>query len=356
MSDTPSRDDSAGIDDLIGSGMHGQPAEPRPRRKRRGLRIALVSLASLVVLLGGVVAGGFVLVNNLASSVHRIPGVFTKLDAAVAPEGGPPGHALTVLITGSDTVAHSGHVQSGLYAILRINAAHTAGSVVNIPPNSVVNIPGHGRHLLQNAMPMGGPPLLIATVEKLTHVRINHYGVIAFPHVTSVVNALNGVNVDLPHAVTSFGHTFHAGINHLNGTTALYYARQHYSVPNSEELRVLRQSSLIRAILKKIANHNLLSNPLTAYRVIHAFTQALSVDSNFTNRELESLALALRHLGSNAGTFVTAPTHGSAIVDGQSAVFLKHRESRKLWKAISTDSVAAFAKRYPATVTPSAPR
>ena len=42
---------------------------------------------------------------------------------------------------------------------------------------------------------------------------------------------------------------FHIGVNHLNGVTALEYARQ----PSlSEEGRVLRQQSLMRAVIHKL--------------------------------------------------------------------------------------------------------
>ncbi len=49
--------------------------------------------------------------------------------------------------------------------------------------------------------------------------------------------------------------------------------------------------------------------------------------------------------------YVTAPVHVRA---GQ--VHLDARIARQLWAAIRQDSISAFAKRYPFTVTPAAPR
>ena len=57
----------------------GQPRGRRPARPRRGLRIALVSLASFVVLLGAAAVGGYAYVNHLAGSIPRIPVKFAKL-------------------------------------------------------------------------------------------------------------------------------------------------------------------------------------------------------------------------------------------------------------------------------------
>jgi LCP family protein required for cell wall assembly len=225
--------------------------------------------------------------------------------------------------------------------------------VVNLPADAVVRIPGPGRMELSDALKLGGPSLLVKTVEDLTNVRINNYSVINFAGVQSVVAALGGVDVDVPFTMSSEGITFPKGINHLSATDVLPYVRQaDVSEIGREEL----QSGLIRAILDEIAHRRLFSHVDTDLRVLHAITHALSVDSSMSNSELESLALRLSYLKGRDGTFVTAPTtNGSPLSGGDGAVYLNKAISDQLWKAIRNDSVAAFARRYPSTVTPSAP-
>jgi LCP family protein required for cell wall assembly len=354
MSDIPTWNGPGDRGDSVGPDPAASVPEERPtRRKRRGLRIALVTMASFVVLIGAVAAGGYAYVNHLAGSIQRIPVKFVKLDAASQPVAGKGRGAMTVLITGKG-IGPTGAMSvpedsiSGLIMLLHINANHQAGGVVSIPPQTIVRIPGHGRTKIQDALTFGGPSLLVQTVENLTHDQINHYARIDFRHVDKVVNVIGGVNVTLPERTTSFGHVFHVGTNHLNGLTALYYARQ----PSlTEEGRVLRQQSLIRAVLHKLANRHMLTNPVTMYRVLHALIGMLTVDSDFTNSGLEHLATELGGLNGHKGTFVTAPTREVA---GQ--VHLRSRIARHLWVAIRQDSLAAFAKKYPFTVTPSAPR
>jgi LCP family protein required for cell wall assembly len=355
MSDVPSREDPADLDNSADPGSTLSPGHHRPTmHRRRGLRITLVSLASFVLLIGAVVGGGYAFVNHMVGSVQRIPVNFAKLDAASLPAGSSHhGGAMTVLITGKGIGPTGGgsvseRSSSGLIMLLHINADHQAGGVVSIPPDAIVRIPGHGRAPINQALVFGGPSLLVQTVEQLTHVQIDHYARIDFAHVDNVVNVVGGVNVILPETTTSFGHTFHVGVNHLNGLTALYYARQ----PSlTEEGRVLRQQSLIRAVLHKLADKHLLTNPITMYHVLKALIGMLTVDSNFSNSELESLATELGGLNSGAGTFVTAPEH---MIGGQD--YLDRVISRQLWAAIRHDSIAAFAKKYPFTVTPVAPR
>jgi LCP family protein required for cell wall assembly len=352
MSDMPSQRDSAGLgNSLIPSGAGSRPQEPAGRPKRRGMRIVLISLTSLVVLIGAVAVGGYAYLNHLAGSIPRVPVQFTRLEAAGKPVGGAPSGGMTVLITGAGfgpTGSSDPTGASGLIMLLHIDADGQAGGVVSIPPQVIVSVPGHGRTEIENALVYGGPSLLVQTVEDLTHLQIDHYARIDFAHVANTVDVIGGVNVTLPETTTSFGHTFQAGINHLDGLTALYYARQ----PSlTEEGRVLRQQSLIRAVLRKLASHHLLTNPLTMYRVLHALIGMLTVDGDFTNGELAHLASELGGLSGHDGTFVTAPVHRVA-----GTVRLDRAVSYRLWLAVAQDAIAEFAQQYPFTVTPAAPR
>jgi LCP family protein required for cell wall assembly len=349
MSDMLSRNiPDDGISIGPGHSVGSEPEQP-VRRKRRGLRIALVTMASFVVLVGAVAAGGYAYLNHLAGSVQRIPVKFVKLDAAT---GSSYGGAMTVLITGKQVGptgvrSESEDSPSGLIELLHVNATGYSGGVVSIPPQAIVEVPGHGRTEIENALKFGGPDLLVRTVENLTHVQINHYARIDFSHVDRTVNALGGVNVIVPDVTSSFGHKFHLGVNHLNGLEALDYARE---PALSEEGRVLRQESLMRAVIRKIEFRHLLTNPVTMYRVLHALISMLTVDSNFTTSQLEHLAKEVRHL-TGSTDYVTAPVH---MRNGQ--VRLDRAITRKLWAAIRQDSISAFARRYPSTITPSAPR
>ena len=319
----------------------------KPIRRKRGLRIALLSFASVIVLLGAVVAGGYAYVNHAASSIQRIPVKFTTLHAAGSAGG------MTILLTSEERRSGSvnstgGPDLSGLIMLLHINANQKAGGVVSIPPQTQVQVPGRGKTELWNALNIGGPSLLVQTVQSLTGVPINHYARIDFSHAAAVINALGGVTVTVPQTTQASGHVFRAGANQLNGTTAVSYTRQSSL---TEQQRVLRQQNLMRAMLTKMARQHLLTNPVTAVRLLNAITKALTVDSNFSNSQIEKLATKLGTLGASSSTFVTAPV---SIAGG--TVTLNKPVASQLWKAINHDSLAAFAKQHPSTVTPAAPR
>src|SRR6266516_1974896 len=329
MSETPSQQTPVVPAEQAVPNRPAGSATIRPaRRKGRARRIALIAVASLVAVVGVVALGGFLAVRHLEGNIHRIPNVFTRLTAVTAPVmPSATRHSMTILLTGSDTMpAHRGgrgvlgsstapQEPSALISLVHINASKKAGAIVNIPANVVVHIPGHGRGPMSSSLGIGGPSLLIATLQRLTGVRIDHYTVVNVAGLASALGPLGGVDVTLPARAVSNGVVFHAGVNHLTSATALDYAEQ---ASLSEQGHALRQQALLRAIL----------------------------DSNFSNSELQSLATHLNLVGASAGTFVTAPVHHN---------HLSEPVNSQLWNAIRNDAVAAFARQHPAAVTAAAP-
>jgi anionic cell wall polymer biosynthesis LytR-Cps2A-Psr (LCP) family protein len=117
---------------------------------------------------------------------------------------------------------------------------------------------------------------------------------------------VGAVKVTLPETTKAFGYTFPAGVNHLDGLTAVYYARQSSL---TEKGRVLRQQSLFRVVAYRLANAHLLTNPITMYRIIDGSSSSLTVDAAFTNSDVVKCANQFRPMNSRSGVFLMAPTY-----------------------------------------------
>ena len=98
---------------------------------------------------------------------------------------------------------------------------------MSIPRDTWVDIPDRRANRIATAYSAGGPSLLIRTVEGLTDLRIDHFAVIDFAGFRSMVDAVGGIDVDVPAPVGAFGR----GVNHMDGAQALAYVRDPSGLP-----------------------------------------------------------------------------------------------------------------------------
>jgi polyisoprenyl-teichoic acid--peptidoglycan teichoic acid transferase len=323
----------------------GNHQEKPARRRHRPWRVALVTFGALAGLVVVAALGSYAYVNHTVSSIQRLR--VTNLVAASSSSLDGETFVVTAYPQGPTGTTSQQAAQSelsNLVVLLHTNANGKGGGAVSMPGNVIVDVPGAGREPLWDTMTKSGPSLLVRTITQLTGLPVNHYARLDFTHIANLVDAVGGVDVTLPAATKGFGYTFVKGVNHLTGVTAIYYARD---PAVTSQQRLLRQENLMRAVMSKIANDHLLINPITAVHVLKAITSSLAVDSNFTNSDIESLARQFGKLTADAATFVTVPT--KAVSGGR---VLNTPLADQLWTAVKHDSIAAFAKKYPSTVTP----
>ncbi|MEX1045909.1 MAG: LCP family protein [Actinomycetota bacterium] len=138
--------------------------------------------------------------------------------------------------------------------LIGINPAKKQASIVGFPRDSYVEIPGHGRSKINNAMAFGGPSLAVETVEHLTGIRINYYAVTTFEGFKTIVSGLKGLPVKIPYTIND--KSSHArlkkGLQTLTGKEALAFARSRYDVPNGDFSRSENQGIILMAFLDKL--------------------------------------------------------------------------------------------------------
>jgi LCP family protein required for cell wall assembly len=329
-----------------GSSGGSSEGAPPPRRKRRSARVVLISLGSVLALAVAAVVGILLYVNNEVSSIPRV-----HVGGLTPSNSSKETFLITTQQVGATALTSAGepaaaHTESDLVMLLHINADGATGGAVTIPGSVSVSVPGHGTQPLWDALMEGGPTLLVETVTQLTGIPINHYARIDFNHITNLIDAVGGLDVDVPVASAAYGYNFTKGINYLNGVTAIYYARD----PKiSDQDRLLRQENLVRVLLAKIASDHLLTSPVTAVHVLSSIKSMLTVDSNLSNTQVASLATRFGNKDAGSAVYVTAATQ---TVGGQQV--LDTAIDDQLWTAVGSDSLVTFAQRYPSTVTPEA--
>ncbi|MCA1843445.1 MAG: LCP family protein [Actinobacteria bacterium] len=164
-----------------------------------------------------------------------------------------PGQPVFVLALGTDGRAGLGGDRSDAIHLIGVNPALGAATILNIPRDTYVPIPGHGRDKINSAYQYGGPSLTAETVEGLTGVHPSFLLVTNFPGLTGMVDELGGIDVDVPFPMNDHfsGARFPQGRVHMGGDQALAFSRNRH-IPDGDVRRTEDQATLIIAALAKL--------------------------------------------------------------------------------------------------------
>jgi LCP family protein required for cell wall assembly len=309
--------------------LQGRASAPK-RRPRWGRRIGVTLLVLLLV----VVAFGVYVDTTLS----RTP--------ALASESPNSSKGTNWLIVGSDSRQKLTEEQRKKYAtgdevsqltdtLMILHTGSGPTTLVSLPRDSIVSIPGHGRAKINSAYAKGGgpdgggPALLVQAVEQATGLRIDHYAEIGFLGIVTVVDAIGGVELDVPEAIEDpkAALDIKAGVQTLDGATALGYVRTR-ATASSDFGRVERQRALLSALLKQVLSLATLLNPFKSVPLITGLSQAITVDSSDHLWNLAQLGLAMR--GISDGISTTVP-----VADG--VVNWDRKRASALFEAIAND-------------------
>lgn len=168
-------------------------------------------------------------------------------------------------------------------------------TLISIPRDSYVNIPGHGEDKINSAFTIGGPQLLAQTVEQSTGLRIDHYAEIGFGGFSGMVDAVGGVEicVDEPIADDVISLYLDAGCQKMDGPTALSYVRTR-ATPMGDLDRVERQRKFFAALMDKSTSPATIVNPFRTIPLISETGSAFIVGEKDHTWHLARVALALK--------------------------------------------------------------
>jgi LCP family protein required for cell wall assembly len=173
-----------------------------------------------------------------------------------------------ILLLGSDARAGTA-IDKGLcdsIHILGINPAERRASLVGIPRDSYVPLSTGGTNKINSAMPQGGAKAMVATVENLTGITFDYYALTSFGGVTEAVNAVGGLDIDVPYTFTGFeGTAFETGDQTLTGAQALEFSRERKTLAHGDFDRSMNQGRVLLAALAQFRDA-FAADPATLFR------------------------------------------------------------------------------------------
>jgi LCP family protein required for cell wall assembly len=219
--------------------------------------------------------------------------------------------------------------------------------MIHFPRDLYVDVPGHGKDKINAAYAYGGEPLLVETMEKLLKIRIHHVAKTNFDGFKNMTDAVGGVRVYAEEASNGTGNggpvVIRKGWNDLNGTEALAFVRERYTLSEGDISRGRRQLAFLKALMLKATSTETIANPLKIAKFTDAATKNLVLDQDLSIGKLRDYAISLRGIRGGDVVFATAPFSGYGTSPGGASIDIVDKKGMAdLGTALRTDTMDEY--------------
>lgn len=309
------------------------PAQKPPRRRWSLAQKFILGILGFMVIL---VFGGYGFLQFTEGKIDRIQASeLTSLNTIAAGSD----DLTNILVVGVDdrsTLPDDWDDRFGAFSGRRTDVMIIAHLVpgesiqmLSIPRDLKADIPGHGTNRINASYVLGGPDLLLRTIQSETGISIHHYVEIDFAGVGAVVDSLGGVTLDFTYpgrdAVSGF--TTDAGRHTLNGEQAVAYARsRHYEIlrdgqwigtSGGDISRTGRQQEILIALFGQV------TSPSSAFNLptfLPTFADQIKADEGLSLGLMADLGRSALTLRSKDIDNATLPVKNSRGTDGRAYV------------------------------------
>ena len=309
------------------------PRPPKQRRPRRRFRPGCGCFSLVLITVLTLVVVGTLWADSKLNRIDALP------DTKAANTAGT-----NWLLVGSDsrqgltadqinTLGTGGDIGAGRTDTIMLLHIPNSGkaTLLSIPRDSYVSIPGHGQDKINSAFSIGGPKLLAETVQDATGLRIDHYAEIGFGGFSNMVDAVGGVNMCVKEPINDplANIDLQEGCQDMSGPTALGYVRTRATAMGDLD-RVERQRQFFSTLMDKASSPSTLANPFRLVPLINSTTGSFTVNKSDHVWHLARVAWAMRS-GVNTET---VPVGGFGDYDVGSVVLWDEPAAEQLFASL----------------------
>jgi LCP family protein required for cell wall assembly len=273
-------------------------------------RFALAGVAIVVLAAAATATAGLL---QIQSVVDRLSGDGQAVEIPTITRA-EAGEAQTLLLLGSDKRWEDRETgrkpRADTMMLVRMDPDAEAVSLLSIPRDLMVDVPGIGERKINDAYAEGGLELAVETVTNLTGLDINHVVNLNFGGFRQVINAVNCVYADIDRRYYNsnvgvpIGQRYDAidimpGYQRLCGIDALDYVR--FRKGDSDIVRAARQQDFLRAAKNQLSTSSLLGQ---RDELLEIFTSNTQTDTELATTDglLSLLKLSLFTVDSGVRT------------------------------------------------------
>ena len=210
-----------------------------------------------------------------------------------------------ILVLGNGGEGHDGSDLTDTIIVASINGDNNTASLLSLPRDLWLDLPGYESSRINKIYDLlkdkygstQALDILRSGIENITNVEIPYYIKIDFQGFVKVVDALGGIDIlveksiydeEYPREDESGYEVFsiEAGLQHLDGATALKYARSRHSTSDFD--RAARQHQIINAVKEKAKETSFLTSPLLLRKLYSEYKE--HIETNLKTTEMISLA------------------------------------------------------------------
>ncbi|WP_293832079.1 LCP family protein [uncultured Corynebacterium sp.] len=168
-------------------------------------------------------------------------------------------------------------------------------TLMSIPRDSYVPVPGYGYDKINAAFSIGGPQLLVETVEQNTGLHVDRYAEIGMGGLAGVVDAAGGVEICVAEPIDDplANINLQPGCQQMDGPTALGYVRTRATAQGDLD-RVARQREFMTTLVTRLLSPSVYLNPFRMARLLWVTPSLLTVNSDDHAWNLARIVIALR--------------------------------------------------------------
>ncbi|WP_173669616.1 LCP family protein [Sharpea azabuensis] len=194
--------------------------------------------------------------------------------------------SFNMYISGIDTAGNIDNVsRSDVNMIVTVNPVTKNILLTSIPRDYYVTLADANAQDKLTHSGLTGVDNTMKTVENLLNVKMHFYARVNFSSLVKVVDALGGIDVKSDRDLKAWtGKDIKEGWNHMDGETALAYARCRHAYQDGDSHRVRNQQDVLMAIITKMISPALLTNYTNVLKAVEE-----SYQSNFKSEQIADL-------------------------------------------------------------------
>lgn len=305
----------------------------RQRRRSRMIKRGVLGGVLAALLVGAVGVGAWFMrvAGNLGGNgaLNFQLGILNDSDVAREP--------FYMLLLGTDGRPGEDVYRSDSIILARIDPTEKKAALISVPRDTMVVY--NGETMKINAThAAGGPEGVVQAVNDLCfngEQKISHYAEINFEGMQQLIDAVGGIDINATEGVDDPEHLeikIEPGFQHMDGATALTYARCRYTYADGDYTRMRHQRQVLGALAGKILND---LDPSKIMGTIESMSQV--VMTTLSVPDIVAVANAMRGMDVENDMYVAnIPSYAddTTYVNGVSYVFVYEDQLAEMMTAI----------------------